>query len=630
MDFHGLTRRELQALCKKNKIPANMANVAMADALKALEKVEGIEEFMQPSRSGTAQSSTESESLAMSEVTSPFVPPTAGRSTRRRNFVKEELETVNSISRTRRTTQKTRVKEADESQADAIETPALVARKKCHMASACRKMDSQLKECVEEDKKDVSMTPALLGVTSRRRRVEESAVKRVYSTRRSVRLAEKNVEMLNEVENEESELFKKELLSKDGENEEMNLKEGLDDFNELSGITDVDAITTMEENSENKDNSEVVSDQNQDISIGKEIKFGSTAEGEGCINFETEAELDGEKCDNKEDTCGENTVMPLNVSNEVQQSDESHDVCTSGIEIIVEKTEELSTEKDAGCQDEAADFVENVFLENKDNFAAGFRDENNDKDIDFEDVPDFNVTLVNFTELRLQEATKEVSPGRMLGDVAEADSDFIDHLAIPAQFHKDEPDQIEILLLEESQKAADPVPSDAQPYGGEAAGGNALASIKNSPSKQLGAEDVPFHSASLDMNADSPEHIPTPGFAGLDSHLIVQPICLTPSKNSASKASITMKRMTGFSDNKENIGSCSKLVLIEDRAKIAKNTVENVGNLHELSVRKLSKMVKEKLEITKKSSRNEHGNEALPRPALQALPENRLVDETQN
>lgn len=39
MDFHSLARKELQALCKKNKIPANMTNVAMADALQALQQV---------------------------------------------------------------------------------------------------------------------------------------------------------------------------------------------------------------------------------------------------------------------------------------------------------------------------------------------------------------------------------------------------------------------------------------------------------------------------------------------------------------------------------------------------------------------------------------------------------------
>ncbi|KAI3919541.1 hypothetical protein MKX01_018364 [Papaver californicum] len=45
MDFHSLARRELQALCKKNKIPANMTNVAMADALSSLTQVDGVEDI---------------------------------------------------------------------------------------------------------------------------------------------------------------------------------------------------------------------------------------------------------------------------------------------------------------------------------------------------------------------------------------------------------------------------------------------------------------------------------------------------------------------------------------------------------------------------------------------------------
>jgi len=39
MDFHTLSRKELQALSKMNKIPANITNVAMADALSALPHV---------------------------------------------------------------------------------------------------------------------------------------------------------------------------------------------------------------------------------------------------------------------------------------------------------------------------------------------------------------------------------------------------------------------------------------------------------------------------------------------------------------------------------------------------------------------------------------------------------------
>lgn len=47
MDFHfdTLNRRQLQTLCKKNKIPANITNVAMADALSALPFVRNLLSF---------------------------------------------------------------------------------------------------------------------------------------------------------------------------------------------------------------------------------------------------------------------------------------------------------------------------------------------------------------------------------------------------------------------------------------------------------------------------------------------------------------------------------------------------------------------------------------------------------
>ncbi|KAK8926032.1 hypothetical protein KSP39_PZI018804 [Platanthera zijinensis] len=47
MDFHRLVRKDLQFLCKKNGIAANLTNVAMAIALQALETVEGMEEIQE-------------------------------------------------------------------------------------------------------------------------------------------------------------------------------------------------------------------------------------------------------------------------------------------------------------------------------------------------------------------------------------------------------------------------------------------------------------------------------------------------------------------------------------------------------------------------------------------------------
>nr|CAB3485874.1 unnamed protein product [Digitaria exilis] len=45
MDFHALSRRELQALCKRNAVRANMSNAAMADALRSLPSVDGLDEI---------------------------------------------------------------------------------------------------------------------------------------------------------------------------------------------------------------------------------------------------------------------------------------------------------------------------------------------------------------------------------------------------------------------------------------------------------------------------------------------------------------------------------------------------------------------------------------------------------
>ncbi|XP_011075812.1 uncharacterized protein LOC105160227 isoform X2 [Sesamum indicum] len=406
MDFHTLTRRELQTLCKKNKIPANITNVAMADALKTLHIVEGIEEFLQSCQSETAESSIESPER--SEVTSPFVPPTGGTSTRRRNVVKEEPETAKPMTRTRRTTQKTLVRDAYQSHADAVETPAVVVqtdRKKGLMASACRKMDPDFKECIREEKKDALMTPSHLGVTTRRRGVKEkSAVNVVYTTRRSARLAKKNMELLNEEDNENSGLFKKDLFNKDGQNLAINLKESSVDLDAISEITGLDANTSMEKKSEGNNEVEVVSEIKQDVPIvdegepvssteedkdkhfetdvsKPEVKEGSDVESEGVGScFETEAEQEEKKCDNTVDSEDQNMFMPLNASNRIQESEVSSDVHASEIGIAVENTAELNADKvevdedkavgGEADEDSAANYIENVVLESEDHFAV--------------------------------------------------------------------------------------------------------------------------------------------------------------------------------------------------------------------------------------------------------------------
>lgn len=159
------------------------------------------------------------------------MPPTGGRSTRRRNVAKEEPETAKPSARAPRTTRKA-----------AIETPAMVSqssRKKVQIASACKKMDFQSKECIDEENSGVSATPAPSAVTTRRRRVakEESTVNHAYSTRRSTRLAVKNVQLTNEAGNENLDFSKKELFTNDCQESKTILNEGPGDLDEVSGTT---------------------------------------------------------------------------------------------------------------------------------------------------------------------------------------------------------------------------------------------------------------------------------------------------------------------------------------------------------------------------------------------------------
>nr|GMC66820.1 myb-like protein X isoform X1 [Ipomoea batatas] len=202
MDFHTLTRRELQALCKVNKIPANMTNVAMANALKALEFVEGIEEVMKPSESEIENSSLESPEKSDMMSSAPR--------TSRRAAIRPEISQT--MTRTRRSTR--RMPPEDQVKNDVIETPAApTARRRAATTSVSSKMESLLKECVDteqdgeqtlNEKKDLPKTPGTR-LTSRRRQVKENtSVRPVYSTRRSARLASKYEEELSKEDDEMS------------------------------------------------------------------------------------------------------------------------------------------------------------------------------------------------------------------------------------------------------------------------------------------------------------------------------------------------------------------------------------------------------------------------------------------
>nr|GMC98686.1 high mobility group nucleosome-binding domain-containing protein 5-like [Ipomoea batatas] len=179
MDFRSLTRRELQALCKKNKIHANITNVAMADALQALDLVEGIEDFLKPSEAETAISSVELPHK--SDISSQSVPSTVRR-TARRKTVKNDTETSQSLTRTRNSTRR---KLAGN---EVAETPI---------------MPTVERSAAAKEKQDVQ-TPGAVLTSQKREAKEKSSVSQVYTIRRSARLAAKRLKESGKQDNERS------------------------------------------------------------------------------------------------------------------------------------------------------------------------------------------------------------------------------------------------------------------------------------------------------------------------------------------------------------------------------------------------------------------------------------------
>ncbi|KAL4573132.1 hypothetical protein LXL04_019927 [Taraxacum kok-saghyz] len=178
MDFHSLTRKELQSLCKLNKIPANITNVAMADALQSLDIVEGIEKFIEVTQSETTDLNGSKENVE--EISSPKAPKTRCRTTTRKNVKTTERENIEPTdTRTTRRTTKKLAEGGEESKNNALETPAFPI--------------SQLNDCELESKEDHKST-----VTKSRRNLttasttvkKQSTLQKAYITRRSTKQTE--------------------------------------------------------------------------------------------------------------------------------------------------------------------------------------------------------------------------------------------------------------------------------------------------------------------------------------------------------------------------------------------------------------------------------------------------------
>ncbi|MED6179921.1 hypothetical protein PIB30_005379 [Stylosanthes scabra] len=209
MDFHSLSRKELQALCKKNKIPANITNVAMADALSALPHVEGLDEFLNP---------IEAEGVAETPITHRGA---ASRTATRKKPVREEPPSSKVVPSSQRPLRGTRragngdgvvAFEQENKDANVLVTPA--ARKRAPAVSLSRKKEVEVVEDDEEkirgNEKPIVLpkTPAAVPSSRTRatgaRKTEGTSVGLGYNTRRSVRLLEKNLSKMSLMDAEDN------------------------------------------------------------------------------------------------------------------------------------------------------------------------------------------------------------------------------------------------------------------------------------------------------------------------------------------------------------------------------------------------------------------------------------------
>ncbi|XP_021846295.1 uncharacterized protein [Spinacia oleracea] len=111
VDFHSLGRKDLQNLCKKNKIPANTSNATMASALESLENVEGLQEFLKECESRAPGSPL------MSGITS-------SRARQSRTTVKITREEPQSCKMITKSCRGSRKRTVDEPKNDVTKTPA--------------------------------------------------------------------------------------------------------------------------------------------------------------------------------------------------------------------------------------------------------------------------------------------------------------------------------------------------------------------------------------------------------------------------------------------------------------------------------------------------------------------------
>nr|KYP68023.1 hypothetical protein KK1_021640 [Cajanus cajan] len=307
MDFHALSRKQLQALCKKNKIPANITNVAMADALVALHQVEGLDEILNPIEGDVGTPSVQQR--------------TAARASTQRKAAREEAEKASRPNRGGARAEG--VVEQENKDGNVINVTVTVtpapSRRKATAVSTRRKKEVEIvEEDADADKNEVQeklkpsdlpKTPAAAPM-SRARGAGRSvctaggtSMQKAYNTRRSVRLLEKDLSKMSLVD---SGLVK---IDDDASQEFSNVSQQLEDSFEAEKGSSLQTASTVV--SEDTQEVEVCSMENkseyecQSHDSGSDVKIVSVEENDMVVE-----PLDSEEAEPEKVNCLELEAEP--------------------------------------------------------------------------------------------------------------------------------------------------------------------------------------------------------------------------------------------------------------------------------------------------------------------------------
>ncbi|CAN6839804.1 unnamed protein product [Brassica oleracea] len=589
MDFHSLLRRDLQFLCKRNKIPANMTNLAMADALKSLEIVEGLDEYMNQNDANVLQSPASVAKLP---------PSTAARTTRRKTAMKAEPQSSSQlvvVNRSCRLKSKSLHGEMEQENVDeesktsnvkievsVAKTPAARSTRKASAAASC-------KSKVQESKKG-------------------ELVQSAYSTRRSTRLLEKCMADLSLMTKETEQKVAAQEKNPDGSEERSE---------EAEVIPGRDLSASMEKEWENSDQ----------VTGGLEISVGNTETMEVMTDEKAESEKNLVQEDKQEETLQANEAICEEGS---KKNDNDQEIIDLGeIPVLEHASTETNNDNKGTQQLKSRNHFFSLHIINQNAFS--FAELKDIQALEPEKVNIFHEETVVDQPDGDSETEPEEEDSGVDSDstISEADSSQVGHQETEKEIQGNDSETVKINFFDEaamvdqteSEEDDSGVDSDdtiSEADSNRAVQGSDIAEEEMILSESEGSVTAPTSPSLLLEEAEVKTAPLSPFAAESISAQFPRPnksAATTPSKNSA------VKLVSVDNNNKEN--NMEMMVSVSDNgeinaeAKKQKKKVEfDEENLKDVSIRKLVKMVRE---LSINGSNN--------RTALQMLPGNNQIAE---